>query len=88
MEREKIEKCPVSIPDWGTEKWLDEIYRNYATIMAIATGAAAQSGHIKLGDVALADRMARTLIAISNLVEKERKRSCVQQEDSAKQSSR
>lgn len=75
MEREEIEKCPVGISDWGTKEWLDEIYRNYAMITAIAIGAAAQGGHIKFRDVAIADRMARTLVMISNLVEKEQKRS-------------
>ena len=88
MEREEIEKCPVSITDWSTKDWLNEIYRNYATLMAIATGAAAQSGHIKLRDVVLADKMARTLVKISNLVEKERKQSRAQPGGSAEPSSR
>lgn len=88
MEREEIEKCPVSITDWSTKDWLNEIYRNYATLMAIATGAAAQSGHVKLRDIVLAGKMARTLVKISNLVEKEQKRSCDQLGGSAEPSSR
>lgn len=88
MEREEIEKCPVSIADWGVKEWLDEIYKNYAKLAAVAMGSAAQSGHIKLRDVVLADRMARTLVKISILVEKERKQSRAQPGGSAEPSSR
>lgn len=49
MEREEIEKCPVSITGWSTKDWLNEIYRNYATLMAIATGPRHKVGTSSLG---------------------------------------
>ncbi len=70
MDPKEIKKCPGD--DWGTREWLEEIYRNYAILTAIATGVPAENERVELRDITLANEMAQTLIEISNLVEKER----------------
>ncbi len=73
MNQEETKKCSDCICEQSTEEWLEEVYRSYAALMAIVTGAAAYGGNIKLRDVLLAERMTKTLVTISNLIEKERK---------------
>lgn len=88
MEREEIEKCPVSFRDWGTKERLEEAFKSYALIAAIVTKSIAESGRIKLKDICLVNETIRTLAIISNLAEKEQKRSCDQLGGSAEPSSR
>jgi len=88
MEREEIEKCPVSFRDWGTKERLKKAFKSYALIAAVVTKSIAESGRIRLKDICLANETIRTLAMISNLAEKEQKRSHARQEDSAEPSSR
>ncbi len=72
MNPKEIKKCPSD--DWGTREWLEEIYRNYAILTAIATGVPAENECVEFRDIILANEMTQTLIEISNLVEKEQNR--------------
>lgn len=88
MNQEEIKKYPVYIKDWGTRERLEKAFESYAAIAAVITTAIAESGQIKLKDIQLANEAVRTLVMISNLIERAQEQSRGQQEDSAKPSSR
>ncbi len=74
MNEMKIEKHLADVIDGGAGDRLDEIFESYAWIAAAVMMATAESGRVQLRDLKLAKEMVQTLTAISNLIEKERKR--------------
>ncbi len=83
MKEMEKEKHSDVFDDQSALDWLNEIFKNYASMVDVAIGAPAQSGRVSLKDLALAREMIQTLVMISSLIEKERKRSRVRPEDFA-----
>ena len=83
MNEMKAEKHLADVIDGGAGDRLNEIFENYAWIVAVVMMAIAESGRVQLRDLKLAKEMVQTLTAISNLIEKERKRTGDRQADFA-----
>ncbi len=75
MEEMEKEKHSDDALNQSAECWLEELFRNYAWMAAVAVASMAQSGWVELRGLRLANETVRTLVMISDLIEKERERS-------------